>query len=152
MPIIFASALLLFPQQIFGQFNLSTYNLVYGGLVFAFSYFWVSIMFKPLQIADELKRNSGYIPGVRPGEFTAKFLDYVMTRLTFAGACFLVIIAILPNILMSVGNSIEDCIFLWRHRSTYRSWRIARYNETSRNISSPTPLRWFLEEGAYSWS
>ncbi len=101
MPIIFASALLLFPQQIFGQFNLSTYNLVYGGLVFAFSYFWVSIMFKPLQISDELKRNSGYIPGVRPGEHTAKFLDYVMTRLTFAGACFLVIIAILPNILMS---------------------------------------------------
>ena len=101
MPIIFASALLLFPQQIFGQFNLSTYNLVYGGLVFAFSYFWVSIMFKPLQIADELKRNSGYIPGVRPGEFTAKFLDYVMTRLTFAGAIFLVLIAILPNILMS---------------------------------------------------
>lgn len=101
MPIIFASALLLFPQQIFGQFNLSTYNLIYGSLVFAFSYFWVSIMFKPLQISDELKRNSGYIPGVRPGEPTAKFLDFVMTRLTFAGALFLVIIAVLPNILMS---------------------------------------------------
>ncbi len=101
MPIIFASALLLFPQQIFGQFDISTYSLVYGGLVFVFSYFWVSIMFKPLQIADELKRNSGYIPGVRPGENTAKFLDYVMTRLTFAGACFLVIIAVLPQILMT---------------------------------------------------
>lgn len=101
MPIIFASALLLFPQQIFGQFNLSTYNLIYGSLVFAFSYFWVSIMFKPLQISDELKRNSGYIPGVRPGEPTAKFLDFVMTRLTFAGAVFLVIIAILPHVLMT---------------------------------------------------
>lgn len=101
MPIIFASALLLFPQQIFGQFSLSTYNLVYGGLVFIFSYFWVSIMFKPLQISDELKRNSGYIPGVRPGEPTAKFLDFVMTRLTFAGALFLVVIAVLPNILMT---------------------------------------------------
>ncbi|MBE6413870.1 MAG: preprotein translocase subunit SecY [Verrucomicrobiaceae bacterium] len=101
MPIIFASALLLFPQQIFGQFNISTYSLVYGGLVFVFSYFWVSIMFKPLQISDELKRNSGYIPGVRPGENTAQFLDYVMTRLTFAGACFLVIIAVLPQILMT---------------------------------------------------
>ncbi len=101
MPIIFASALLLFPQQIFGQFNISTYSLWYGGLVFAFSYFWVSIMFKPLQISDELKRNSGYIPGVRPGENTAKFLDYVMTRLTFAGALFLVVIAVLPQILMS---------------------------------------------------
>ena len=101
MPIIFASALLLFPQQIFGQFNISTYSLVYGGLVFVFSYFWVSIMFKPLQISDELKRNSGYIPGVRPGENTAQFLDYVMTRLTFAGACFLVIIAVLPQVLMT---------------------------------------------------
>ena len=101
MPIIFASALLLFPQQIFGQFNISTYSLIYGALVFVFSYFWVSIMFKPLQISDELKRNSGYIPGVRPGENTAKFLDYVMTRLTFAGALFLVIIAVLPQILMS---------------------------------------------------
>ncbi len=101
MPIIFASALLLFPQQIFGQFSISTYSFVYGGLVFVFSYFWVSIMFKPLQISDELKRNSGYIPGVRPGENTAKFLDFVMTRLTFAGACFLVIIAVLPQILMT---------------------------------------------------
>ena len=55
----------------------------------------------PLQIADELKRNSGYIPGVRPGENTAKFLDYVMTRLTCAGALFLVVIAVLPQILMS---------------------------------------------------
>jgi len=102
MPIIFASALLLFPQQIFGQFNISTYSLIYGALVFAFSYFWVSIMFKPLQISDELKRNGGYIPGVRPGEPTAKFLDYVMTRLTFAGALFLVVIAVLPSILMNM--------------------------------------------------
>lgn len=102
MPIIFASAILLFPQQIFGQFDISTYSLIYGGLVFAFSYFWVSIMFKPLQISDELKRNGGYIPGVRPGEPTAKFLDYVMTRLTFAGALFLVVIAVLPSILMNM--------------------------------------------------
>ena len=102
MPIIFASAILLFPQQIFGQFNISTYSLIYGGLVFAFSYFWVSIMFKPLQISDELKRYCGYIPGVRPGEPTAKFLDYVMTRLTFAGALFLVVIAVLPSILMNM--------------------------------------------------
>ena len=59
-------------------------------------------MFKPLQISDELKRNGGYIPGVRPGEPTAKFLDYVMTRLTFAGALFLVVIAVLPSILMKM--------------------------------------------------
>lgn len=101
MPIIFASALMMFPQQVFGSFNISIHNLIYGILVFGFSYFWVSIMFKPLQISDELKRNGGYIPGVRPGETTAKFLDYVMTRLTFAGGIFLVIIAVLPSLLMS---------------------------------------------------
>ncbi len=101
MPIIFASAIMIFPQQIFGEFGITAHNLVYGILIFAFSYFWVSIMFKPLQISDELKRNGGYIPGVRPGEPTAKFLDYSMTRLTFAGAVFLVIIAVLPNILMT---------------------------------------------------
>ena len=59
-------------------------------------------MFKPLQIADDLKRYGGYIPGVRPGEPTAKFLDYVMTRLTLAGSIFLVLIAVLPQMLMSL--------------------------------------------------
>lgn len=100
MPIIFASALIMFPEQLFGGIGMSTHNIVYALLVFGFSYFWVSIMFKPLQISDELKRNGGYIPGVRPGETTAKFLDYVMTRLTFAGGIFLVIIAVLPSLLM----------------------------------------------------
>ena len=102
MPIIFASALIMFPEQLFGGIGMSTHNIVYALLVFGFSYFWVSIMFKPLQISDELKRNGGYIPGVRPGEPTAKFLDYVMTRLTFAGALFLVVIAVLPSILMNM--------------------------------------------------
>ena len=100
MPIIFASALIMFPEQLFGGIGMSTHNIVYALLVFGFSYFWVSRMFKPLQISDELKRNGGYIPGVRPGETTAKFLDYVMTRLTFAGGIFLVIIAVLPSLLM----------------------------------------------------
>ena len=56
-------------------------------------------MFKPIQIADELKKNSGYIPGIRPGEATAKFLNFVMTRLTLAGSIFLVVIAMLPALL-----------------------------------------------------
>ena len=59
-------------------------------------------MFKPIQVADELKRAGGYIPGVPPGEPTAKFLDYTMTRLTFAGAIALTAIAVIPQILMYV--------------------------------------------------
>src|SRR5690606_20325312 len=69
-----------------------------------FSYFWVSMMFKPIQIADDLKKNGGYIPGVRPGEPTAKFLDHIMTRLTLAGAISLTVIALFPDILLFTYN------------------------------------------------
>ncbi len=117
MPVIFASAILIFPQQIFAYlagasgikfFQHLAYGLtqgslfyyfVFGFLILAFSYFWVSMMFKPVQIADEIKKNGGYIPGVRPGEATAKFLDFVMTRLTLAGSIFLTLIALFPDIL-----------------------------------------------------
>jgi preprotein translocase subunit SecY len=117
MPVIFASAILLFPQQILSwvgsAYNLKfltefSQNLLHGSfwyyflnavLILFFSYFWVSVMFKPIQIADDLKKYGGYIPGVRPGEPTAQFLDFVMTRLTLAGAIFLTIIAILPDII-----------------------------------------------------
>jgi preprotein translocase subunit SecY len=57
-------------------------------------------MFKPIQIADDLKKYGGYIPGVRPGEPTAQFLDFIMTRLTLAGAIFLTIIAVMPDVLL----------------------------------------------------
>jgi preprotein translocase subunit SecY len=118
MPVIFAQAILLFPQQIMSQlgaaFNLRflsdfsvnllrghwTYYVGNAMLILFFSYFWVSVMFKPIQIADDLKKYGGYIPGVRPGEPTAQFLDFIMTRLTLAGAVFLTIIAVMPDILL----------------------------------------------------
>jgi preprotein translocase subunit SecY len=117
MPVIFASAILLFPQQVLSQlgaaFNIKfliqisqdltrghwTYYLSYTMLILFFSYFWVAVMFKPIQIADDLKKYGGYIPGVRPGEPTAHFLDFVMTRMTLAGSVFLTIIAVLPDLL-----------------------------------------------------
>lgn len=117
MPVIFASAILMFPQQIFAYIGAATginffvqlasylnqgsvaFYILFGTLILGFSYFWVSIMFKPVQIADDLKKNGGYIPGVRPGIPTAKFLDYVMTRLTLAGSVFLTVIALFPDLL-----------------------------------------------------
>jgi preprotein translocase subunit SecY len=114
MPIIFAWALLLFPNQIVSwafpnsptarQLSemLSTgwlHYVVLAAMIFFFSYFWVATQFQPSQIADDLKKYGGYIPGVRPGKPTADFLDYTMTRLTFAGAIFLTIIAVLPSLL-----------------------------------------------------
>ena len=73
--------------------------VVLAAMIFFFSYFWVATQFQPAQIADDLKKYGGYIPGVRPGKPTADFLDYTMTRLTFAGAIFLTLIAILPSLL-----------------------------------------------------
>ncbi len=112
MPIIFASAVLslppmmltwLFPGQawstrLYGELTRGgTWYYVLGGIgIFLFSYFWVAMMFQPSQIAEDLKRNGGYIPGVRPGKPTADFMDYTMTRLTFAGAVFLTVLFVLP--------------------------------------------------------
>jgi preprotein translocase subunit SecY len=114
MPIIFAQALLIFPSTIVNMaFKKSEFAqkisvmltqgwlhyCFYGGMIFFFSYFWVATQFHPGQIADDLKKYGGYIPGVRPGKPTADFLDFTMTRLTFAGAIFLTFIAILPQML-----------------------------------------------------
>ena len=114
MPIIFAQALLVFPSTIATMvFNSSDkaqkvvamlndgwlHYTLFGAMIFFFSYFWVATQFQPQQIAEDLKKYGGYVPGVRPGKPTADFLDFTMTRLTFAGAIFLTIIAILPQML-----------------------------------------------------
>jgi preprotein translocase subunit SecY len=114
MPIIFAQALLIFPSTIANLafkdqrwvqslvYQLTQgwpHYVLYAGMIFFFSYFWVATQFQPAQIADDLKKYGGYIPGVRPGKPTADFLDNTMTRLTFAGAIFLTIIAVLPQLL-----------------------------------------------------
>ncbi len=112
MPIIFASAVLSLPPMMLQWFFAGqpwatklygelvgggTWYYILGGIgIFLFSYFWVAMMFQPSQIAEDLKRNGGYIPGVRPGKPTADFLDFTMTRLTFAGAIFLTALFILP--------------------------------------------------------
>lgn len=118
MPVIFAGAILSFPSMIFNPLAANVpalgfladiahalqhggsvwYYLIYSILIFGFSYFWVSMMFKPTQIADELKKASGFIPGIHPGKNTAKFLDFVMTRLTLVGAIALLIIALMPDL------------------------------------------------------
>ena len=120
MPVIFGSAILMFPAQILEFVGNATemrflndmaqaigpgqpaYYVIFGLLILVFSYFWVSMMFKPVQIADDLKKNGGYVPGVRPGQPTAKFLDYIMTRLTLFGALSLTVIALFPDILFQL--------------------------------------------------
>ena len=121
MPIIFAQSILMFPQQIFlraASFigvpflknfflalaqNLNTgsvlYLVLYSLMILFFAYFWVATQFNELQIADDLKKNGGYIPGVRPGQGTSDYLHKSMSRITLAGAFFLMIIAVIPIIL-----------------------------------------------------
>ncbi len=127
MPIIFAQAILMFPQMVFQKiyefFSKATnpggkfiadfshwialnlyersyfYLAVYGLMILFFSYFWVATQFNELQIADDLKKNGGYIPGVRPGQATSDYLHNAMSRITLAGAVFLVIIAVIPLML-----------------------------------------------------
>lgn len=117
MPIIFAQAILMFPETIFRMLGSSLgipffeklainlmpgtvfYIIVYSGMILFFSYFWVAAMFNEIQISDDLKRNGGYIPGVRPGQSTTNFLHDTMSRITFAGALFLTVIAVIPLIM-----------------------------------------------------
>ncbi len=114
MPIIFAQAILIFPSTIINMAfpqnptaqwlaNMLAvgwlHYVLFGAMIFFFSYFWVATQFQPVQIADDLKKYGGFIPGVRPGKPTADFLDFTMSRLTFAGAIFLTIIAVLPQLL-----------------------------------------------------
>jgi preprotein translocase subunit SecY len=114
IPIIFAAAVLALPQTI-GSFKpawqnwLTTnfnyqgwqYLLVEGILIFIFTFFYTSVTFNPVDQADNLRKYNGYIPGIRPGPPTAAYLDRVLTRLTFFGALFLAVIAVLPSIFIT---------------------------------------------------
>jgi preprotein translocase subunit SecY len=117
MPVIFASAILMFPAMILnaigGRYNLQfllnlgsllsrgsfIYLLLYGLMILFFSYFWVATQFNELQISDDMKKSGGYIPGVRPGQATSAYLHRTMSRITLAGAIFLTAIAVIPIVL-----------------------------------------------------
>jgi len=120
MPVIFASTLLILPWFIFNILaNLTDsswalaashmfqnhrgwpYNFLYVIMIYVFCYFWVAIQFNPKEIADNLKDHGSFIPGYRPGKRTADYLERVLMRITFVGAAFLAIIAIIPNIISS---------------------------------------------------
>jgi len=125
MPIIFASFLFIVPtvmDKVFGttwwqsafRWGGFWYILFYSALVFVFSFFWTSLMFQPKEIADNLKEYGGFVPGLRPGARTAEYLEHVMFRVTLAGGAFLVVIAVLPQVLSSnVPNMpVEMAVFL----------------------------------------
>jgi len=115
IPPIFASSVMMFPatigqfyphplfEAIAGAFSFGswTYNLTYIGLIIFFAYFYTAVTFNPVDVADNLRRQGGYIPGVRPGKQTADYLDRVLSRLTAGGAIYLAAVCILPTILIT---------------------------------------------------
>ena len=126
MPIIFAQSILMFPQPILTglshmisnaylqellrrvantlNYGSWLYLLIYALMILFFSYFWVATQFNEIQIADDLKKNGGYIPGVRPGQGTSDYLHRAMSRITLSGAIFLTIIATIPIIMRNELN------------------------------------------------
>jgi preprotein translocase subunit SecY len=126
MPIIFAQSILMFPQKIFliayEKYNIPflgdiaraldmgslTWLIIYALMILFFSYFWVATQFNEIQIADDLKKNGGYIPGVRPGQGTSDYLHKAMSRITLAGAVFLTIIATIPVMLYKELGVTQD--------------------------------------------
>lgn len=118
MPIIFAQAIMTIPVMIFsgnaaegGNFIQRTlgdiygvsYNVLLAVLIIVFTYFYTAIMINPRKIADDLKKSGGFIPGVRPGEETAEYIDTLVSRITFPGSLFLAMIAIIPAIAKLAG-------------------------------------------------
>jgi preprotein translocase subunit SecY len=119
IPAIFASSLLLLPATLAGFSGNSNlpdwattivaslghgqplYMLMYGALIAFFAFFYTAIVFNPKDTADNLKKHGGFIPGIRPGERTAEYIDYVLTRITVLGAIYLIIVCILPEILIA---------------------------------------------------
>ncbi len=117
MPIIFAQALMFIPMM-FASFNTETtnaiaaafanftgfwYNFVFALLIIAFTYFYTAVTINPNQMAEDMKKNGGFIPGVKPGRKTVEFLDSIMSRITLPGSIFLALIAILPAFAMIMG-------------------------------------------------
>lgn len=118
MPIIFAQAIMFIPVTLFGfsdsesmsgiasalsDFNGFWYNLIFALLIIAFTYFYTAVAINPKQMADDMKKNGGFIPGIKPGKKTEEFFDNVLSKMTLPGSIFLAIVAILPAIVSLFG-------------------------------------------------
>ena len=118
MPIIFAQAIMFIPITIagfanvealsgfartFSDFNGFWYNFTFALMIIAFTYFYTAITINPNQMAEDMKKNGGFIPGVKPGKKTAEFIDNVMSRITLPGSIFLAFVAIMPSLVRLMG-------------------------------------------------
>jgi preprotein translocase subunit SecY len=113
IPPIFASSILLFPATLASWFPFLQrvsdairpgewiYNVIYVALIIFFAYFYTAVTFNPVDVADNLKKYGGYVPGIRPGKKTADYIDHVLSRITFGGAVYIAAVCVLPTLLIS---------------------------------------------------
>ena len=127
MPIIFAQSIMFIPMafsgmvtpgstmakavQALSDFTSVPYNVVYGVMVILFTYFYTALIFNPTQMADEMKRNNGFIPGIKPGKATANYIGTIMDRIMLPGAIFLAIVGILPGFANALNINQQFAIF-----------------------------------------
>ncbi len=127
MPIIFAQAIMFIPGTLasfmpesgfaqtvgsnLGNPNSVSYNMLFAFMIIAFTYFYTAITVNPNQMADDMKRNGGFIPGIKPGKKTSDFIDSVISRITLPGSVFLAIVAILPSIAVIMGINTQFAHF-----------------------------------------
>jgi preprotein translocase subunit SecY len=116
IPPIFASSLLLIPATLAGWFPFLSsvndairpgtwiYDVIYVVLIIFFAYFYTAVTFNPVDVADNLKKYGGYVPGIRPGKKTAEYIDFVLSRITFGGAIYLAAVCVLPTIITNQFN------------------------------------------------
>jgi preprotein translocase subunit SecY len=117
MPIIFAQAIMFIPTTIgsffpsvqssflasFSDYTSLTYNLTFAFMIIAFTFFYTAITVNPVQMSDDMKKNGGFVPGVKPGKTTGEFIDAVISKITLPGSIFLALIAIMPSIAIILG-------------------------------------------------
>jgi preprotein translocase subunit SecY len=126
MPVIFASSILAFPQTLKPMFTVGgfgdsaitqlgvgypLYNLIYVALIVFFAYFYTAIIFNPDDVAENMRKYGGFVPGIRPGKRTAEYIDQILARVTLVGALYLAAIALLPE-LMLTGFKVQPIPFI----------------------------------------
>jgi preprotein translocase subunit SecY len=118
IPPIFASSIIMFPATVANLMDVPwvhslasmmtpshvLYNVIYVALIIFFCYFYTAVTFNPVDVADNVKKQGGYIPGIRPGKATAEYIDTVLSRITFAGALYVAVVCVLPTILIGKFN------------------------------------------------
>jgi len=137
IPVIFASSILTFPSTLVGmmqaggwaesfvrqiQYGMPLYNLLYIVLIVFFAYFYTAIIFNPDDVAENMRKYGGFVPGVRPGKRTAEYIDAILAKITLVGAVYLALVAILPEFLLTgfkvapvpfIGESLDAILPRW---------------------------------------